>query len=94
LCDACVEARIGAVKTEIIMKPTKNAFAFLAAAGILAAQPAMAASAQRTASSSDQSEHLAGVPSAAIPALIGILAVAIVAVVASSNGHNHHPASP
>ena len=77
------------------MKPIKSALACLAATGLLFAQPA-AAAVSRSASPSPDSEHLAGggVPGAAIPALIGILAVAIVAVVASSNHHDNHPASP
>jgi hypothetical protein len=82
--------------TEINMKPIKGALAFLAATGLALSQPAAAADAGRSASPSHDSEHLAGTPGAAIPALIGILAVAIVAVVAASNHHHHHnhPTSP
>ena len=76
------------------MKPIKSALACLAVTGMLLAQPAVAAGAGRAGSASQDSEHLAGTPSAAWPALIGILAVAIVAVVASSSGHHNHPASP
>ena len=77
------------------MKPIKSALACLTVTGLLLSQPA-AAAALRSGSSSHDSERLAdgGLPSAAIPALIGILAVAIVAVVASSNDNEHHPASP
>jgi hypothetical protein len=75
------------------MKPIKSALACLAATGILLSQPAAAAGAVRSGSPSRDSEQLAGVPSAAIPALIGILAVAIVAIVAASNDDNR-PASP
>jgi hypothetical protein len=81
--------------TEIIMKPIKGALAFLAATGLALSQPAAAANGGRSASPSHDSEHLAGVPGAAIPALIGILAVAVASVVAASNhNHNDHPASP
>ncbi|MBO0749631.1 MAG: hypothetical protein J2O44_04245 [Porphyrobacter sp.] len=74
------------------MKPMKSVLACLAATGLLLAQPA-AASAVRGGSPSGDSEELAGVPGAAIPALIAILAVAIVAVISASNDHNH-PVSP
>jgi hypothetical protein len=76
------------------MKPINSALACLAAAGLFLSQPAMAAGAVRSASPSHDSEQLAGTPGAAIPALIGILAVAIVAVVAASNHHDNNPASP
>jgi len=79
--------------TEITMKPTKTVLASLAAAGLLLSQPATAASAVRAGSSTGDSEELAGMPSAAIPAIIGILAVAIIAVVSASNDDNK-PVSP
>ena len=76
------------------MKPMKSAFACLAATGLLLAQPAAAASAVRASSPTGDSEELAGVPGAAIPMLIGVLAVAIVAVISASGDNNNHPASP
>jgi hypothetical protein len=76
------------------MKPIKSALACLAATGLALAQPAMAADAVRGGSPSHDSEQLAGTPSAAIPALIGILAVALVAVIAASSDHDNRPASP
>jgi hypothetical protein len=81
-------------ETEINMKPMKSALACLAAAGILLSQPALAAGATRSGSSSNGSEQLAGTPGAALPAIIAILAVAVVAVIASSSNNHHHPASP
>lgn len=75
------------------MKSMKSAFACLAATGLLLAQPAAAASAARAGSPTRDSEELAGVPGAAIPMLIGVLAVAIIAVVSASSDNNH-PASP
>ena len=74
------------------MKPIKSVLACLAATGILLAQPAAAASA-RSGSPTGDSEELAGRPGAAIPALIAILAVAIVAVISASNDKDH-PVSP
>ena len=59
------------------MKHPKSAFAVLAAAGLLAAQPASAAFEARSATPVAESEQLAGgIPSAAWPAIIAILAVA------------------
>jgi hypothetical protein len=81
-------------ETEINMKPMKSALACLAAAGILLSQPALAAGATRSGSSSDSGEQLAGTPGAALPAIIAILAVAVVAVIASSSNNHHHPTSP
>jgi hypothetical protein len=48
----------------------------------------------RNGSPSHDSEQFAGVPGAAIPALIAILAVAVVAVISASNDDNNTPASP
>jgi hypothetical protein len=79
--------------TEITMKPIKSVLACLAATGILLSQPA-AAAAVRNGSPSHDSEQFAGVPGAAIPALIAILAVAVVAVISASNDDNNTPASP
>ena len=76
------------------MKPIKSALACLAAAGILLSQPAIAADTMRSGSPSHDSEQLAGVPSAAIPAIVGILAVALVAIIAASNDDDNRPASP
>jgi hypothetical protein len=82
-------------QTEINMKPMKSALACLAAAGILLSQPALAAGATRSGSTSTGSEQLAGTPGAALPAIIAILAVAVVSVIAASGGNkHHHPASP
>ncbi len=77
------------------MKPIKSVVAGLAAAGLLLSQPAAAAAA-RTASPSRDGEQLAGVPSAALPAIIAILAVAIVGIIAASTDHNNDnvPVSP
>lgn len=75
------------------MKPMKSALACLAATGLLLSQPALAASAVRASSPTQDSEELAGVSGAAIPALIGILAVAIVAVVSASSDDDK-PVSP
>jgi hypothetical protein len=79
--------------TEITMKPMKSALACLAVAGLLLSQPA-AASAVRGGSPTHDSEELAGVPGAAIPALIAILAVAAVAVISASGDEDNGPASP
>jgi len=79
--------------TEMIMKPIKSALACLAATGLILSQPAVAASVGRSASPSGDSEQLAGTPGAAWPAIIAILAVAVVALIASGDNH-HHPASP
>ena len=76
------------------MKPMKSALACLAATGLLLSQPAAAASAVRASSLTGDSEELAGVPGAAIPALIAILAVAIVAVISASGDDDNEPASP
>jgi hypothetical protein len=76
------------------MKPMKSALACLAATGLLLSQPAAAASAVRASSPTGDSEELAGVSGAAIPMLIGVLAVAIVAVISASSDNNNHPASP
>jgi hypothetical protein len=75
------------------MKSMKSALACLAATGLLLSQPALAASAIRGGSPAQDSEELAGVSGAAIPALIGILAVAIVAVVSASSDDDK-PVSP
>ena len=76
------------------MKPMKSALACLAATGLLLSQPAAAASTVRAGSPTGDSEELAGVSGAAIPMLIGVLAVAIVAVISASSDNNNHPASP
>jgi hypothetical protein len=77
------------------MNAFKTTFALLAATGLAAAQPALAAPA-RTASPVADSEQLAGgIPGAAWPAIIAILAVAIFAVIdASSDDDEDLPASP
>jgi hypothetical protein len=80
--------------TEIIMKPIKSVLAGLAATGILLSQPVAAAGAVRSGSPTHASEQLAGVPGAAIPALLAILAVAVVAVISASNDDDNAPASP
>jgi len=92
-CVGAYDAHHGLQPTEITMKSMKSVFACLAATGMLLAQPAAAASAVRSGSPTQDSEELAGVPGAAIPALIAILAVAIVAVISSSNDKDH-PTSP
>lgn len=77
------------------MNAFKTTLATLAAAGLAAAQPASAATA-RVASPVADSEQLAGgVPSAAWPAIIAILAVAIFAVIsASGDDDDDVPTSP
>jgi hypothetical protein len=80
--------------TEIDMKPIKSALACLAATGLILSQPAAAATAARSASTTADSEHLAGASGAAIPALLAILAVAVVAVISASGDDNKIPASP
>ncbi len=75
------------------MKPMKSALACLAATGLLLSQPAAAAGAVRSSSPTQDSEELAGVPGAALPALIAILAVGIVAVISASNDDDN-PVSP
>jgi hypothetical protein len=75
------------------MKPMKSALACLAATGLLLSQPAAAASSVRSGSPTQDSEELAGVPGAALPALIAILAVAVVAVISSSSDDDK-PVSP
>ena len=52
------------------------------------------APAARSASTTADSEHLAGASGAAIPALLAILAVAVVAVISASGDDNKIPASP
>jgi len=79
--------------TETVMKPIKSALTCLAATGLILSQPALAASAGRSASPSADSEQLAGTPGAAWPAIIAILAVAVVALIASGDNHDH-PTSP
>ena len=77
------------------MKQLKPIFAIFAAAGLLAAQPAAAQ--VRTASPIAESEELAGgVPSAAWPAIIAILAVAVFAIISASNDDDEdgEPVSP
>ena len=79
------------------MKLTKTALATLATAGLLIAQPAAAASSNvRSGSAVGESEELAGVPGAALPALIAILAVVLVAVSSASSDDDDHevPVSP
>lgn len=76
------------------MKTFKTAFVTLAAVGLAAAQPAAAATA-RTASPIAESEQLAGgIPSAAWPAIIAILAVAIYSLIDASSDDDDEPASP
>jgi len=76
------------------MKVLKTSLATLAAAGLAASQPAAAATA-RAASPVAESEQLAGgIPSAAWPAIIAILAVAIYSVIDASNDDDHEPVSP
>ena len=78
------------------MKTLKTALATLAAAGLAIAQPASAATA-RTASPVAESEQLAGgIPGAAWPANIAILAVALYANVDSQNDDDDdgEPVSP
>jgi hypothetical protein len=76
------------------MKTFKTAFVTLAAVGLAAAQPATAATA-RTASPIAESEQLAGgIPSAAWPAIIAILAVAIYSLIDASSDDDDEPASP
>jgi hypothetical protein len=95
-CNPCVPRRGRTLgrNTEIIMKPIKSLLACLAATGIVLSQPAAAAGAVRSGSPAHDSEQFAGVPGAAIPAIIGILAVAVVAIIASSNDDDNAPASP
>jgi hypothetical protein len=76
------------------MKPIKSTLACLAATGLILSQPVAAAAAGRSASPTGDSEELAGVPGAAFPALIAILAVAIVAVISASGDDDNEPASP
>lgn len=77
------------------MKPIRTALASFAAAGLLLAQPAAAANV-RTASAVGDSENLAGVSSAAWPAVIAILLVGVVAVISSSGDDDDFepPVSP
>lgn len=78
------------------MKPIKTALAGLAIAGLAIAQPALAASAStaRAGSATTESEHLGGgFPSAAVPAVIAMLAVAIFALISASNDDDA-PVSP
>jgi hypothetical protein len=67
------------------MKSIKTALASFAAAGLLIAQPALAAAEVRTGSTVSKSENLAGggIPSAAWPAIIAILLVAVVSIVSA-----------
>ena len=78
------------------MNAFKTTLATLAAAGLAVAQPAAAAPA-RTASPVADTEQLAGgVPSAAWPAIIAILAVAAFALISASNDDDEDdvPVSP
>ena len=77
------------------MKALKTTLAALAAAGLAVAQPAAAAPA-RTASPVADSEQLAGgVPGAAWPAILAILAFAVIALIpASSDDDEDAPTSP
>jgi hypothetical protein len=85
----------GAGTKEDRMNALKTTLAALAAAGLAAAQPAAAAPA-RTASPVADTEQLAGgVPSAAWPAIIAILAVAAYALISASNDDDDDaPVSP
>ena len=79
------------------MKHPKSAFAVLAAAGLLEAQPASAAFEARSATPVAESEQLAGgIPSAAWPAVIAILAVAVLSVISAStdDDEDDDPVSP
>ena len=78
------------------MKPIRTALASFAAAGLLIAQPAVAAADARTGSAVGESESLAGgIPSAAWPAVIAILLVGIVAIISdSSDDDDFEPVSP
>jgi hypothetical protein len=76
------------------MKPIKSVLACLAATGLVLSQPAIAASAARSASPTGESETLAGVPGAALPMLLGVLAVAVIAVISASGDNDNEPASP
>jgi hypothetical protein len=78
------------------MKQLKPILASLAAAGLLTAQPAAAATQARSATPVGDSEQLAGgIPSAAWPAVIAILAVAIFSVISASNDDDDdEPVSP
>jgi hypothetical protein len=78
------------------MKSIRTALASFAAAGLLIAQPAVAAADVRTGSAVDESESLAGgVPSAAWPAIIAILLVGVVAVISSEgDDDDFEPVSP
>ncbi|MXP42438.1 hypothetical protein GRI75_12380 [Altererythrobacter soli] len=78
------------------MKPIRTALASLAAAGLVIAQPALAAADVRAGSAVEESEGLAGgIASAAWPAVIAILLVGIVALVsAESDDDDFEPVSP
>lgn len=77
------------------MKPIRTALASVAAAGFLVAQPVAAAADVRSGSAVGESEDLAGVTSAAWPALVAILLVGVVAAVsASSDDDDFEPVSP
>ena len=76
------------------MNAYKTTFAALAATGLSIAQPAAAAPA-RTASPVADSQQLAGgIPGAAWPAIIAILAVALYAVIDASSDDDDAPVSP
>ena len=78
------------------MNALNKTLAAVAVAGLVAAQPAAAASA-RSASPVGHSEELAGgVPSAAWPAIIAVLAVAAYALISASSDDDDEdaPVSP
>jgi len=76
------------------MKPIRTALASFAAAGLLAAQPALAAADVRSGSAVGESEGLAGATAAAWPAIIGILLVGIVALISAESDDDPEPVSP
>jgi hypothetical protein len=78
------------------MKSIRTALASFAAAGLVIAQPALAAADVRTGSAVDESESLAGgIASAAWPAIIAILLVGAVALIsAEGDDDDFEPVSP
>jgi hypothetical protein len=77
------------------MKSIRTALASFAAAGLLIAQPALAADV-RAGSAVSESENLGGggLPSAAWPAIIAILLVAIVSIVSAEGDDDDFEPQP
>lgn len=76
------------------MKSIRTALASFAAAGLVIAQPALAAADARVGSAVGESEELAGASAAAWPAIIAILLVGVVGLVSASNDDDDEPTSP